>query len=132
MDKDLTAYAYWSLNTNESKAPNLVMNCSHCGYESINAHPSVCPVCGAIMVDPADQVDINGHDICTGDIITCNITGHKEKVTGRIVDDGQWHLENTVGFRWMYDCSNIEVIKGIIPEGHHLSREYENTYGKTH
>ena len=53
------------------------------------------------------------------------ISRHKGRVQGKIMHEGQWFLSNPVGFRWVYDCSNIEIVEGVIPEGANLSRILE-------
>lgn len=132
--EDEKKYAYWVLNTDATSIENgkmrVVCNCSACGYEVVEDDPSICPACSAVMVDPLDRTDIDGRDICAGDVILCNIAGHNGKVKGKIIHDTQWYFDNPVGFRWMYDCDNIQIIEGTIPKGKELSREFENTVGK--
>ena len=79
------------------------------------------------MVDPLDITDINDRDICAGDIVLCNINGHKERVRGKIIHDTQWYLDNPVGFRWIYDCNNFEIVEGTIPKGMRLSKNFGNS-----
>ena len=45
--------------------------------------------------------------------------------------EGQWFLSNPVGFRWVYDCSNIEIVEGVIPEGANLSRNFGDSAKNT-
>ena len=127
-------YGFWSLNIEKSKqaseATDFVLNCSACGHEITNVRhqDAVCPECGAIMVDPLDWKDVDGNELCAGDEIVCNILGYKDPVRGKIVHDTMWYFDNPVSFRFMYDCKNIQKIKGIIPEGEILCRDYENIY----
>ena len=132
--KDEQKYGYWDLNMEKTWAENgkmhFVCNCSACGYETVDKWPNMCPQCYAIMVDPLDRIDINGRDICAGDIVICNIAGHEKKVKGKIIHDTQWYLDNPVGFRWIYDCDNFEIVEGTIPKGKRLSMCFGNSVNK--
>ena len=126
-------YAYWILNVYDSDKGNnkghFLFNCSACGHEIIDKHPNVCSECSAKMVDPLGRTDVNGRDICAGDIVLCNIDGHNEKVAGKIIHDVQWHFDYQGGSRFIYDCENFQIVTSVIPEGKNLCRDYEKTSG---
>ncbi len=128
MEKD-QKYGYWIYESTKPSHKDghfmFINTCSACGYKATNNDPDICPQCSAIMVEPLEQTDINGRDICAGDVVKCNIAGHKEKVEGTVVNDGMWYLDNPVDFRFIYDCKNFEIVKGIIPAGKHLSKEFD-------
>ena len=130
MEKEIN-YGHWVLNTDDTSRVNgYVFNCSLCGQKIVNDEPSVCPSCSAIMVDTLDRTDINGRDICAGDVVLCDIAGYNGRVKGKIIHDTQWYFDNPFSFRFMYDCDNIQIVEGAIPEGKNINREFENTIGK--
>ena len=123
-------YGYWILNTDATSITDgkmrVVCNCSACGHEVVEEEPSICPECSAIMVDPLDITDIDGRDICAGDVVLCDIKGHSGKVQGTVVHDAQWYFDNPIGFRWIYNCDNFEIVEGAIPKGKSICRNYGN------
>ena len=133
-------YGYWSVNEEKSyqdeNGYHVACNCSACGYslyDSVNL-PKVCPECQALMVVPLlSKTAIDGRDICSGDIVKCDVAGYG-RLQGIITrDGGQWHLDNSEYSAFVSQCDNFEIIKGTIPEGEYLCRDYDiHTEQKNH
>ena len=130
--KEEQQYAYWHFNV-ESALENstCVYNCSACGYESSTSRLKTCPECSAIMVEIlGNKKAIDGRDICSGDIVKCDVVGvvDNNKIEGKMTNDsGQWRLETPYLAAFAYDCDNIEIIQGMIPEGQYLNTDFLNS-----
>ena len=136
--KEEQRYVYWNLNMDDSimekDKTQLIYNCSACGHESLTSSSKICPECSAIMVEKlSNKTAIDGRDICSGDIVKCDVVGvvNNEKIEGTITNaSGQWRFETQYFAAPVYDCDNIEIIKGIIPEGQYLDKEFLDSMQK--